>query len=221
VCNAPQLGFRDLDRTDPLFANYPFPRAIPEPAFIQPDYARWAAIHTGMSRTQVIDILGPPLEESFHGREEAATATPLLYGYLSTPMLPHEYTYSFSIYFDESGKVWSKVDPFNGRFSDDSLPVAPEIITPHEGATFFHFPRILDLRWYPSSGEYPISYAVELGYARVGSRSYYDQGLVRDLASPFFIAEFVGACLGRFRVRAANRFGCSRWSEYRCFEFTR
>jgi len=208
---------------EPPTANmrYTFPHHTPKPGFVQPDYARWEAVQIGMERDAVIELLGPPRDDEFRGGKARLDDPHYLYGYLQMPMLPHPRTYAFSIGFDERGKVFSKVDPFNGRFSEDGSPTIPEIFSPPDRVTFSHYPRILDLRWNPSSGAYPMTYTVELGWAEPPNPDcFHDEVIESDLQFPFFTTTFGGAQPGRFRVRARNEVGESGWSVPRCFTFT-
>lgn len=198
-----------------------FPHSTPKPKFVQPKYDMWAAVQIGMSRDEVVALLGPPLDDKYRGGKARATDAYYSYGYLQMPMLPHPRTYSFLIGFDDEGKVFTKMDPFNHRFSVDGSPTSPEIIIPTDRTVFSHYPRILDCRWYPSSGVYPMTYTFELGFGqRLGPEKFWDQEIETDLAIPFFMTDFMGAQPGRFRVKAKNKIGESDWSEYRYFSFT-
>lgn len=208
---------------------YSFPHFTPEPEFLQPEYEKWAAVQIGMSREEVVALLGPPLDNKYRGGKTWLTDAHYSYGYLQMPMVPHPRTYEFLVSFDGDGEVDGKIDPFNGRFSADGAPTSPEIIIPTDQTIFSHYPRILDCRWYPSSGVYPMTYTFELG---VGDsfdpeelpedfhEEFSDQEIETDLAIPFFMTGFVGAQSGRFRVKAKNKIGESDWSEYRYFSFT-
>ena len=54
-------------------------------------------------------------------------------------------------------------------------------MTPDDGVKLRHYPRFLDFRWYPSSGEYPMSYTVEVEY---GHETVERQTRVRRRWSP-------------------------------------
>ncbi len=201
--------------------------------FVQPDYEKWAAVQMGMSRDEVVALLGPPLDNKYSGGKARPTDAHYSYGYLQMPMVPHPRTYEFLVSFDGDGEVDGKIDPFNGRFSVDGSPTSPEIIIPTNHTVFSHYPRILDCRWYPSSGIYPMTYTFELGagdsfdaegfseeFHEESYKQLFDQEIETDLAIPFFMTDFVGAQPGRFRVKAKNKIGESDWSEYRYFSFT-
>ncbi|MDD3679767.1 MAG: hypothetical protein PHX72_02855, partial [Candidatus Shapirobacteria bacterium] len=60
-----------------------------------------------------------------------------------------------------------KEDPFQGRFSTNGIPTTPVLIYPHTNTVFTHYPRVVDFRWYPASGEYPVEYQLEAGSVSV------------------------------------------------------
>ncbi len=111
----------------------------------------WAAVRVGMTRDEVVSLLGPPHHERYRGGKPRPDASLYSYGYLQLPYVHHPRTYSFMIGFDDEGCVNYKEDPFGGRFSIDGSPTVPKIITPLEQSVFNHYPRVVDLRWYPSS----------------------------------------------------------------------
>ena len=200
---------------------YTFPHFTPSPEYVQPDYEKWAAVRIGMSRDDVVSQLGPPLDDEFLGGKSRPTDPYYSYGYLQMPMLPHPRTYDFLIGFDDDGTVFTKIDPYNGRFSTDGSPTSPEIIIPTDRAAFSHYPRILDCRWFPSSGLYPMTYIFELGAGQpFGPEQFHGEEIESDLPIPFFMTTFGGAQPGRFRVKAKNKLGESDWSDYRYFSFT-
>ncbi|MFN0195789.1 MAG: hypothetical protein ACKVT0_03540 [Planctomycetaceae bacterium] len=174
-----------------------------------------------MSRDDVVARLGPPLDDKYRGGKSRTNDSYYSYGYLQMPMVPHPRTYAFLIGFDKDGNVVTKIDPFNGRFSPDGLPTTPEIIIPVDDTVFSHYPRILDCRWFPSSGVYPMTYIIELGAGQpFGLNPIYDEEIVSDVPIPFYMTTFVGGSPGRLRIKAKNEIGESDWSEYRYFRFT-
>jgi len=200
---------------------YTFPHFNAKPEFVQPDYSKWDAVEIGMARDEVVELLGPPLEDEYHGGKVSVSDPYYTYGYLQMPLLPHPRTYEFEIGFDDNDNVFAKIDPFNGRFSPDGLPTVPEMIIPTERAIFSHYPRILDCRWFPSSGVFPITYTVECGFGEsFESECFTDEEIESGLEIPFLIATFGGANTGRYRVKAKNELGESDWSDYRYFRFT-
>jgi len=204
---------------------YKFPHYTPVPQFVQPDYSQWNDVTKGMSRDEVIDLLGLPLNDYFRGGKWKYSHTHYCYGYLQMPMLPHPRTYNFLIYFDNGGKVRNKEDPFNHKLSMDGAPTIPEIIIPQNNITFSHYPRIIDIRWYPSSGVYPMNYIVEMGNQYMidpeTPGQFQDEVIEDNLSVPFYMDTFCGAQPGRIRIKAKNKMGESDWSGYCNFRFTR
>lgn len=193
-----------------------FSYASTEPEFVQPDYRKWEAVQIGMTREEVVALLGPPLEDPY-------LADPFCsYGHLQMPMLPQRRTYRFLIGYVENERVFSKSDPFTGKLSLDGTPSKPEIIIPVSGTAFTHYPRVLDCRWYPSSGEYPITYTIEVSSASpLEPEIFYNPvELDTEIPIPFYMFNFVGSQPGRIRVKARNRLGESEWSDYCHFDFS-
>lgn len=208
---------------------YTFPHDRSPLKSVQPDYVAWQSVVIGASREEVIERLGPPIDDkTFRGRKARMDDPYFYYGYLQLPMLPHPRTYCFSIGFDEQHRVIGKNDPFNGRFSSDGSPLSPELITPFDRSAFSHFPRIVDMRWYPVSGAYPMTYTVEMGWCTplnpgdsLAAATFHDEEVESELKCPFFMTTFPGGQPGRFRIRATNDAGYGPWSEHRYFWFTR
>lgn len=136
------------------------------PECVQPDHGKWARVNEGMPEAEARKLLGEPL---FADRHETATPDApkvfLRYGRIrfASPALPDTFDFDLPI---REGKVYSKHDPFGGELSKDGRPTAPLQITPYDRTTFDHYPRFVDLRWRPSSGEYPIAYVVEVEFAQ-------------------------------------------------------
>ena len=123
--------------------------------------------------------------------------------------------------------MFTKIDPFSGRFSVDGTPSQPELIIPADGQVFSHYPRVLDIRWHPVSGVYPVTYSVELGWfpfptldGAPSETEFHNELVATELVGPYFVQTFVGASPGRVRVKAHNERGESQWSAYRHFRFT-
>jgi hypothetical protein len=103
--------------------------------------------------------------------------------------------------------------------------IAPDVrLLPVQHASFKHSPRFVDMRWEPSSGEYPMEYEIEvsngqydIGYDANARFSYYVSA-VHHSRLPHLSIAFEGSD-GRWRVRAKNRLGESDWSAERYFEF--
>lgn len=115
----------------------------------------------------------------------------------------------YKVYFHK-GKVSDfakKEDPFDGRFSPDGLPMVPKLISPSDNTTFSHYPRYVDLRWCPSSGDYPMTYEIEF------------HGCTMKTDIPFATVLGRGQGEEQWRVRAINAKGTSEWSEYFTLHF--
>jgi hypothetical protein len=130
-------------------------------------------------------------------------------------------------------------DPFGGDVSDfgfsnsrnlshDGRPTVPRLMTPYPNAKFTHEPFVLDFRWLPVCGEYPIEYELEV---TAGNDIYRDEiGATKrewhvdpfiDRSRMTHIARLApGSNPCRWRARAKNRLGTSDWSEYREFQFS-
>jgi hypothetical protein len=201
-------------------SRFTFPHYEAECRALQPDYARWQAVAIGMTRDEVIELLGQPLSDEYTFPRPSRRDPYYCYGYLELPMMPHVRTYRFSVGFDDRGRVFTKIDPFGGVFSPDGVPSKPKIFTPPEGARFGHYPRVVDMRWYPVSGHYPIRYEVEMGCALEMAGPFNDRILESELPFPYYVATFVADMPGRFRVRGRNARGLGEWSEYGYFDFS-
>jgi hypothetical protein len=199
---------------------YAFPHYRGKAEFIQPNPKNWQRIKKGMSIKEVIYLLGKPLDDFLRGGKAKKTKDCYYYyGYLNLPYIPHPRAYSFLIYFDQKGLVSIKEDPFRGEISENGVPTKPILISPIGGTLFSHYPRIIDVRWQPPAGEYPMKFEVEIGHGVPDGR-YFDEIRERDLKSVYYCFSFVGAQPGRLRVRARNSCGIGPWSDFVNFEFS-
>jgi len=176
----------------------------------QPDYVAWQSVTNGMSEAQVQKVLGKP------GWSHGSNLGPgFLYTWnygavlLRSNRFPQPHC--FIVLFDD-GQVLQTEDPFDGIFSANGLPSKPSLIYPQDEAVFSHYPRNIDLRWYPSSGEYPMKYRIEVSAASSEEEAIVEPGLTTSIS---------GANEVRWRVKAINRRGESPWSEFQTFKFTR
>jgi hypothetical protein len=197
-----------------LFPDYDVPCRT-----VQPDYVQWQAVSIGMTRNQVIALLGRPLRDPYSAPNPRKQDAYYYYGYLQLPMMPHVRTYRFYVGFDDLGQVFTKADPFGGIFSPDGIPSQPMIFTPQEGAIFFHYPWVVDMRWNPVSGKYPIHYEVEIGESLSMAGPFSTRIIDDELPFPYLVMNHRGPQPGRFRVRGWNKLGVGEWSEYRHFDF--
>jgi hypothetical protein len=197
------------------------PRSSTVAISLQPDYRKWESIKPGMPRTAVSAILGPPLS----GREQRPgiafwTREYPAYGFIAYPALPDKWAMLFTVGFDAQDRVLFKADPFGGAtLSRTGRPSKARIITPLAGSRFSHYPRILDIRWFPCSGVYPIAYELEIGVAQPGSGRYNAHLDPRQIGQPFAMVTLPGAQPARVRVRGRNACGVGPWSDYAEFLF--
>ncbi len=201
------------------------------PEFIQPDYRKWEQVTIGMHQNDVLALLGNPLYRQDRdprfldtlGDTTSETYSEFCYywnfGHLdfAQPAMPlGSFDFSLGIHYHTHTvrHIWQ---PFAGPLSEDGVPTIPGLFLPNDNSRWSHYPRFLDLRWKPSSGRYPIKYEIEIGSAQ-------GDGFVtlfRETAEvPHYPVSFVGMGEGRWRVRAENRVGRSKWSDYWYFRFT-
>lgn len=176
----------------------------------QPHYASWQQVTNGMSEAQVRAVLGDPCSTVGSNRGSGFGYF-WIYGTVVPSSARFPSPYEFVVFFTD-GKVLQTDDPFDGALSADGLPTKPVLIYPQSKTVFSHYPRNVDLRWYPSSGEYPMEYKVEI--LTVSSNE-------ETTVEPVLTTSVPGANEVRWRVKAINRRGESPWSEYRTFTFTR
>ena len=137
------------------------------------------------------------------------------YGWLlfSDTSVPHEFV--FAIEF-QNGEVVQISSPFDGPLSTDGKPTTPSPFAPAFRAKIGYFPRIVDFRWTPSSGQYPMEYQIEIDHQLDPSRYI---SMCRKTLSTVHLAYSYGSMgTGRWRVRAKNKIGESDWTDYRYFE---
>lgn len=206
--------------------------------FRQPNYGKWQQVQLDMPRDEILALLGEPLyrqdldPDSLRYFPELDSPIGDIFEYVWTyghlnfanPAVG-SHVFDFSISFRLSTQRVSRIhDPFRGRFSQDGLPTVPELLLPRDGSIWSHYPRFLDLRWLPSSGCYPIHYEIELESEQFNAKasSFYSALPLPTETSgvPHHAVCFVGKQRGRWRVRAHNMLGLSKWSDYRYFEFT-
>lgn len=190
----------------------------------QPDYAKWKRLRVGMSGKEVVALIGPPYGrradldlDISRGSDKIAFNMPV--GGIAYEFPALRYGYDFRISF-HNGKVTDFSDPFDGDLSIDGKPTLPKHAIPKNGAKLVH-PRhggySVDLRWQPSSGEYPMEYLIEVEQHIPewdGKPAYYklDQTLISD--GPY-AAIGSGDC--RWRIQARNSKGKSGWTEWSYF----
>ncbi len=206
--------------------------------FIQHVYEKWQKLKVGMTEDEVTELLGPPLLQPESDPEFAKN--PRVrgenegylweYGWLDFRHPSVTTVDRFTVMLQE-GKVFQFDDPFQGELSSDGKPTVPKLVVPIAYAILRHYPRYLDLRWLPPSGEYPMSFDVELDFGQhtdkanavvvLGHNLEFHNVATHKVHAPYAVDTFVGKNMGRWRVRAANEIGASEWSEYRYFQFDR
>ena len=142
------------------------------------------------------------------------------YGYVAkkSEVFPKDFAFVVGV---RMGKVWSKEDPFGGvPVSSDGLPTVPKLMSPPDETVFDHYPRFVDFRWYASSGDYPMSYEIEVDTLRLSGEWLQGRGSSK-VNVPYFSHSHAGANRGRWRVRAVNSKGKGEWSDYFYFDFKR
>jgi hypothetical protein len=187
----------------------------------QPDYRAWKKIAKGMTEVEVFNILGPPQVKEWRHmiggyKWHYGTVVP------KSQVVPQAYEFQLWFLF---GRVDVKEDPFNGRFSETGLPSKPELIHPADGEVFAHYPRFVDLRWYPCSGEYPLHYEIKCegggGDDPFGGGASAYAVAAKTTTEPYAAATVCGMGTVTWRVRAVNAKGKSEWSEPRSFKCER
>jgi hypothetical protein len=196
-----------------------------QPQSSQPDYAKWEQIRNGMAEAEVRKILGEPLHDSGtpeEFRNDPTYVKTLTYGTIRypSPALPGSFTFEISI---KQGNVSEKYDPFNGELSKNGRPTTPIQTTPKDRTTL-DLTRFVDLRWRPSSGEYPIVYVVQVEtgqHAKIDGKGtlVYVSKEQHTTYSPYLALRSGGTNASRWRVMAANKKGQSAWTEWRYFRF--
>lgn len=176
----------------------------------------WQRLHIGMTETEVVSIIGQPVRRVV----EASNTVSLVYGVIvpRSQAFPSEISYRVWIN-TQHNTVTALETPF-GQAPRNGAPSVPRIFLPQPDITFGHYPRILDIRWYPVTGTYPIHYEVEYESENGHSGTWF---AVRTMTAtvPYLAMEHEGSNSGRLRIRAINKLGTSEWSDYLVFRFTR
>lgn len=184
---------------------------------VQPDYTAWQALKVGMTLEEVIAVVGPPLRNPHLFGESVR-----VFGYLQFPVMPHPRWYAFVLHFDK-GRLFHKEDPFHGDFSTDGKPCKPRIVSPTDGAVFKVEPvglPLIDMRWHPVSGKYPMMYELEIGTTNNRGEPFMYTIYPKQMPLPYIVVGGHWRDLpGCFRVRGVNEVGVGEWSDYRHFDF--
>ncbi|MFZ1937224.1 MAG: hypothetical protein WCB27_03660 [Thermoguttaceae bacterium] len=194
------------------------------PAFPTP--RQWLKVVPGMAEAEVVAILGTPAEaeQAFEdSSENSFRLNRWEYGKLpiDDPLVPCDYR--FDLYFHK-GRVYSKEQPFDT--GDASVyrfpkPSVPKLIYPSEDQLFRHYPRVVDFRWQPSVGAYPMSYCVAFlseDDGTIKNSSYSPLGEA-EVDVPYYCTELPGKGRYQWRVKARNQNGESEWTKSVSFAF--
>jgi len=188
---------------------------------VVPDLEAWDSVKKGLSVSELEKLLGPPIDgfrmdddsrpNHIHRRK---------YGYVAKESQSFPGDFAFNVLI-ERGKVWSKEDPFGGvEISKDGVPSKPKLITPLDGTSFDHYPRYVDFRWYACSGDYPLTYEIQVDTENRRGGGWFE-GKNERISVPYLSYSHGGACGARWRVRGVNAKGAGPWSDYSYFQFYR
>lgn len=158
-----------------------------QPLVVQPDLAKWRALQTNLTETEVTALLGNPYRKN--PRPPANTNANIRnlyawdYGEITFDTFTTKGGFRYAVTFYE-GRVEDISDPWNGNFSPDGRPTQPELLLPKAGQTLDHYPRFLDFRWQPSSGNYPIEYEITIEALSIdqAEAENYDDYIRKNLA---------------------------------------
>lgn len=189
--------------------------------YIIPDLNKWSQITNGMSETELIQLLGEPINRINPTTEyEPDHLYPLYYGYTSKRSDIFALDLDLKV-FIKMGKVAHVEDWFGGvEISRDGLPTIPKLLKPANNIILNHYPRVVDFRWYVASGVYPMRYEVNVDTYYYSSEQWSYANSFKSVKEPYYSYIHAGKNKGRWRVRAINEKGTSEWSEFQYFTFT-
>ena len=180
------------------------------------DFEKWKQLRPGMTEADVVRMLGQPEDRYQEGD------TVLVYGTIVPAGQVFPRGIGFRVWLDKRNVVYALETPFGEVPPRRGIPSTPEIFLPQNNILLKHYPRLLDIRWYPVSGTYPVSY--EVAYEFGIDRSTDTQWIARETlrtSLPYLSLQHTGAQPGRVRVRAINADGTGPWSAYVNFRFSR
>jgi hypothetical protein len=194
------------------------------------DLAKWQRLKVGMTEAEAIAIMGQPASRD----KPAGNRDRLFYLTIVPKGQLFQSALAFLLWIDtDTGRINSIETPACGGVAKSGAPGRPEIFIPLPNSRFSYYPRFLDIRWCPPSGDYPMTYdvGVELENFKlvngqsVRTNTYRPVRVVEPsdfkTAVPYLNYVFDGAQKGRVRVRGANSYGTGPWSDYVGFEFLR
>ena len=141
------------------------------------------------------------------------------FGYLYREGLHFPDAPTYHVHF-ENGFVTNWHTPMGDNDMAGGVPSVPTPSLPQDNSRFTHSPRIVDLRWRLSTGDYPIKYEVQF---KSVDEANPDRETIGELLSSDVPYLAVRAPSGwskhMWRVRAANAGGMSDWSAWQTFYF--
>jgi hypothetical protein len=198
-----------------------------------PSIASWMKILPGMSENDVLTILGSPFDRE-SSKTDLEPGHIFLYRWnygelpIDAPNLQHQFRFDLYLF---DGRVVEKHQPFDladMTVLDDPKPSVPVIIYPEDGRIFKHHPRVIDCRWQPSVGDYPLSYIIEISKHQ---QSFVEEnGLLRkdiiyrqinrtSVELPYYSTALPGKSGYSWRIKAVNHHGESEWTSPATFTF--
>jgi hypothetical protein len=191
-----------------------------ESALDFPAPAEWLKVELGMSEEEVLRILGRPIvtePPAIQVSENTTVMNRWRYGRLpvNDPSVPCGYL--FNVYFHH-GQVKMTEQPFD---ADDPTvlqfpkPSMPRLIYPSRMEKFHHYPRIVDFRWQPSVGAYPIRYCVDISVEHQTVDGQIEEEPIEQIKVdiPYLCTGLPGKGRYRWRVKAKNTHGESDWTK--------
>ncbi|MBM3565067.1 MAG: hypothetical protein FJX42_03015 [Alphaproteobacteria bacterium] len=176
---------------------------------------KWKQLRPGMTEADVVRTLGQPDDQFREGWRV------LVYGIIVPKGEVFPRPLGYWVWLDNKNIARSFGTPFGGEAPRSGSPAVPKIFLPANNTQFSHYPRILDIRWHPVTGTYPVSYELEY---EAGSKEANGMQWYRKVSfstpTPHLSIQHVGAQPGRIRVRSKNTVGVSSWSEFAVFEFS-
>ena len=189
---------------------------IPLSTMTLPDHDGWNKIQTGMTLTQVNDLVGLPIKESKNDGAGDVVAWKL-YGEVLYHSSNMPGGYSFMVFF-KNGLVTTKSKPY-GEYSRKLTK--PQIVN-LSNQSYTHYPRFLDVRWMPVLTGGKVSYEIEIQYrSSDGQGEWASFGKNKIETDPYVNFNFIGLGNGRYRVRAFDESSIGPWSDYKNFSFSK
>jgi len=174
-----------------------------------PSAAKWARVKEGMSKIDLIKLLGEPCKEG----GEYLYFGPVLE---ESSLCPSPVSFFVTIH---NGKVNYKRDPFEGDISPGGAPTKPLLWLPQNSARLTHGLPYIDLRWRPASGVIPMVYELEVEKKDGGQWRMYEKK--QECSQPYYAIHHTGSGEFRWRVKARNTKGVGNWSPWATFSIVK